>query len=57
MAELSFTQWKPINAYSGQKQPDNFGEIFQTEAWLGTYLKEKCYSDHYQELSIIFFVK
>ena len=31
----------PCNAYSCQKKPDNFDEIFQAKAKLEKYLKEK----------------
>ena len=48
---------KPINAHSGQNQPDNFDEIFQVLAQLAKYLKEKCLSEHYQQLSFKYFVK
>ena len=47
----------PINAHSGQNQPDNFEEIFQILAQLAKYLKEKCWSEHYQQLSFKYFVK
>ena len=32
-------------------QPDNVDEILQAKATLGNYLKEKCYSKHYQHFS------
>ena len=32
-------------------------EILQEKAILGKYLKEKCYLDHYQQLSFKYFVK
>ena len=32
----------PINAHSGQNQPDNFDGILQAKAKLVKYLKEKC---------------
>ena len=47
----------PINAHSGQNQPDNFDEIFLLKAWLAKYLKEKCWSEHYQQLSFKYLVK
>ena len=37
----------PINAHSAQKQPGNFGDIFQVKAKLREYLKEKCKSVRY----------
>ena len=45
----------PINAH--QKQPDNFDEILQANAHVERYLKEKCSSEHYQQLSFKYFVK
>ena len=36
-----------VNTFSDQKQPNNFGEIFQVEQVFGTYLKEKCLSQYY----------
>ena len=47
----------PINAHRGQKLPDDFDEILQAKANLGIYLKEKCYSEHYKRLSLIYFKK
>ena len=47
----------PVNAYSSQKQLDNFGEILKLKANLGKYLKEKRQSEHYQQLSFKYFVK
>ena len=32
---------EPINAHSGQKHPDNLGEIFKALVLLGKYLKDK----------------
>ena len=29
---IKMTLYSPINAYSGQKQPDNFDEILQVKA-------------------------
>ena len=48
---------EPINAHSDQKQPDKFDKIFQAKAYLGKYLKEKYFSDQYQQLSFKYFVK
>ena len=36
---------------------DNFGEIFQLTAYLEKDLKEKCWLEHYQQLSFKYFVK
>ena len=35
---MKYLRWKQINVPSGQKQPDNFGEIFMVKK----KLKEKC---------------
>ena len=35
------------------KIDDNFNEIFQEKSKLGKYLKEKCYSGNYQNLTNI----
>ena len=40
-----------MNAHSGQKQPDKFDEIIHAKAFLGKYLKEKYFSEQYQQLS------
>ena len=37
-------------------QLDNFYEIFQAKGKIRNYLKEKCYSEHYQQLSFKYFV-
>ena len=50
LIELECELW-PIGAHSGQKQPDNFGEIFQAKAELGKYLTEKCWSECHQNIS------
>ena len=50
-------QIKPINAHSGHKQPDNFDEILQANTHVERYLKEKCSSEHYQQLSFKYFIK
>ena len=46
-----------MSCHSGQNQPDNFEEIFQVLAQLAKYLKEKSWSEHYQQLSFKYFVK
>ena len=38
-------------------QPDNFGQIFQTQAKLGKYLKEEYCLEQYQQLTFEYFVK
>ena len=40
------SSFKPINAQSSQKEPDNLGEIFKEKAKLNKYLKEKGLSEH-----------
>ena len=57
--QVKFKAWmaQPNNAHSGQKQPDNFDEILQANAQLGKYLKEKCLSEHFQQLSFKYLVK
>ena len=35
---------------TGQKQADNFGEIFQGKAELGKYLKKKCQFEDYHSI-------
>ena len=47
----------PTNAHSDQKLSDNYDEILQAEAKLEKYLKGKCYSEHYQQLSFNYFLK
>ena len=37
-----------VKGHSGQKKPDSFDETLQAKAKIGKYLKEKCYSGHYQ---------
>ena len=46
-----------ISALSGQKEPHKFCEIFHRKPSLEIYLKEKCSSDHYQQLSFQYFAK
>ena len=43
---LSFTYVHPSMFTAAENQPDNFDEIFQGEALLAKYLKEKCWSEH-----------
>ena len=40
-----------------KKQPDIFDEILHTKAGLGKYLKEKCYSEYFQQLLFKYFQK
>ena len=47
----------PIHAHRAQKRPDNFDEILQANTYLGKHLIEKCWSEHYQQLSLKYFVK
>ena len=49
--------FNPFNARSGQKQPGNLGEIYQIKAQVRKHLREKCLSEHYQQLSFKYFVK
>ena len=51
MFQIEILHSQPNNAYGGQKQPDNFDEILKPKAGFGKYLKEKCYSGHYQQHS------
>ena len=37
-------------------QSDSLGETFLTKVLSGKYLKEKCYIEHYQQLSFKYFV-
>ena len=46
----------PIYAHSVQNQPDIFDHIFQDLSSLAKYLKEKCWSEYYQQLSFKYFV-
>ena len=46
----------PIYAHSVQNQPDIFDRIFQALSRLAKYLKEKCSSEHNQQLSFKYFV-
>ena len=39
------------------KQPDDFGEIFDLEAYLGKYLNGKCSSERFQQVSFKYFLK
>ena len=48
---------RTTTAHSSQKQSDKVDEIFQAKTVLNEYLKKKCYSKQYQELSIKYFVK
>ena len=48
---------QPINAHSGQNQPDNFDEIFQAKAELAKFLKEKCSLEYYPQVSFKYSVK
>ena len=41
----------------GQKRPDNFWYIFLIKASFEKYLKEKCLSDHKQQLPFNYFSK
>ena len=43
--------------YSCQHQPDDFDDIFPAFAQLAKYLKEKCWLEHYQQLSFYYLVK
>ena len=36
---------------SKRSRSDSFGEVFTVKSNLGKYLKEKCLSEHYQQLS------
>ena len=49
--------YNSINAHSGQKKPDTFDERLQAKVKLGKYMKNKCYLEHYQQLSFKYFVK
>ena len=47
----------PINPYRGRKQHKDYNEILYAKAELGKYLMEKCYSEHFQNLSFKIFAK
>ena len=47
----------PIGTQSGQKRPDYFVDIFLAKAFYQKYLKEKCLSEYYQQLSFKYFVR
>ena len=46
---------KSLMLLAAKKQPDNCDEILQAKAKLEKYLKEKCSSEHYQQLSFKYF--
>ena len=46
----------PENEHSRSKWT-NFDEIFQSKAYLRNYLKGKCWSEYYQQLSFKYFLK
>ena len=47
----------PVSAHSGQNQPENFDEIVKASVQLPKFLKEKCCSKRYQQLSFKYFAK
>ena len=49
--------FNPLMLTTAKKQTDTFGEIFLKNANMGKYLKEKCLSEDYQQLSIKYSVK
>ena len=49
--------FSPSDAHSSQNQPDNFHAILYSKPKLGKYLKGKCYSEHYRQLSFNLLVK
>ena len=49
--------FEPISAQFEQKLPVSFDEILQAKAILGKYLMAKCYSEHYPQLFVKYFLK
>ena len=46
-----------INAHSGQKQPNDFVEIFCPKEFFLNNFNDKCSADHHWQLSFKYFVK
>ena len=52
---MLWVKWQAINACRSQMYSDNLGEIFYVDAH--KYLKQKCSSEHFQNLDFKYFEK